>query len=508
MINLWLSRLRSSRRLLVIAVVVLASLFLYFPSYSAPDMKTNSIGSAPPPETDTFVIPIQGTIDLGLAYFVKRSLEEAEHKGFDAVILDVDTLGGRVDAALDIRDALEASPLPITAYVNKRAISAGALICLATGRIAMAPGGAIGAATPISIGPLGEASQLSEKEVSYVSGEFRATAERNGHSPLLAEAMVDADTEVLAAVNGTATILAADEVERFRKEHAAAEIKTISTKGKLLTMTSAEAKRVGLAHSTPESLDSLMKSLGLNADRKVTSSSTWSELLVRFLTHPIVSGLLLTFGVLGIFFELQMPGWGISGTLGAVFLALFFGGHYLAGLASVLDVLLFFAGIGLLALELFVIPGFGVAGVSGILCILISVYLALVKRPIPQFSWDFQRTNTVALIFLFALAGIIVGTIVIWKVFPNTRLKKLLVLMETEEAALGYTAGDSLESMVGLSGMSLTSLRPAGKALIAQQPIEVQTLGEFIEKDRAVRVVKVMGNKVFVAEQTSERQPK
>jgi membrane-bound serine protease (ClpP class) len=215
---------------------------------------------------------------------------------------------------------------------------------------------------------------------------------------------------------------------------------------------------------------------------------------------------LLTLGVLGIVFELQAPGWGISGTLGTIFLLLFFGGHYLAGLASVLDALLFAVGIALLALEIFVIPGFGIAGISGILCIFAAVYLALVKRPIPQFSWDFQQVNSALLVFFFVIVGVALGTIILWKVFPHTRLKSLLVLTQREEPALGYVAGENLDGLIGSSGISITHLRPAGKAYIGERPVEVQTQGEFIEKDRQVRVVKVMGNKVFVAEQKPDRK--
>ena len=242
------------------------------------------------------------------------------------------------------------------------------------------------------------------------------------------------------------------------------------------------------------------------AHKAVTSASTWSEQLVRFLTHPIVSGLLLTLGMLGIFFELQMPGWGISGTVGLVLLTLFFGGHYLAGLANFLDLLLFLVGLGLVAAELFLIPGFGIAGISGIACILFSLYLAVVRRPIPQFSWDFQRMNTVLLMFFFVLVGVLAGTILLWKMFPHTRLRKLLILTETEDASLGYVSGARLEALIGSSGTSLTHLRPTGKALIGEQPLEVQTLGEFIEKDRPVQVVKVMGNKVFVTERQPEKE--
>lgn len=490
-----------------ISALLAVSLLAAVPARSSEDPGAATGVSQVAQDASTFIIPIDGVIDLGLAYFVKRSLKEAEQEGFDAVILNINTLGGRVDAALDIRDALEECKVPVTSYVNKRAISAGALICLATGRIAMAPGSTIGAATPISISPTGGAKALSEKEVSYVRGEFRATAERNGHSPLLAEAMVDADTQIFAALeDDRVAILAPADVDELRAREPGIRVEEISPKGKLLTMTAEEAKRYKLAESTPQSLDKFIASLGLNPERQVTSLSTWSERLVRFLTHPIVSGLLLTLGVLGIIFELQMPGWGISGTVGAILLVLFFGGHYLAGLASAMDVLLFVVGLGLIALEIFVVPGFGVTGISGILCVLAAVYLALVDRAIPEFSWDFQRLNSVLLMFLFVLLGILAGTVAFWKLLPHTGIRRLLVLSASEEPHLGYTAGENLATLVGSFGTSLTHLRPAGKVLLGQRPLEAQTLGEFIEKNRPVQVIKVVGNKVFVAEQAAERE--
>ena len=225
---------------------------------------------------------------------------------------------------------------------------------------------------------------------------------------------------------------------------------------------------------------------------------------MRFLTHPVLSGLLLTFGVLGIFFELKMPGWGVSGSIGVVCLLLFFGGHYLAGLASALDLLLFAIGLVLLALEIFVVPGFGLPGIAGLSCIFVGIYLAMVKRPVPEFSWDYQMLNTAMLTILCMAVAVAIGIVVIWKTAPESRLKQLMVLSASEQADLGYTASENLEALVGQSGKSLTHLRPAGKALIGDEPVKVQSQGEFIEKDRPLKVVRVAGNKVFVAETDEE----
>jgi membrane-bound serine protease (ClpP class) len=448
-----------------------------------------------------FVIEVHETIDLGLAFFIKRSLESAENKKADAIILEINTFGGRVDAAVDIRDALDRCNIPTTAYVNMRAISAGALICLAADEITMAPGSTIGAATPIGIGGVGEKMELGEKEKSYVRGEFRATAERNGHSPLLAEAMVDPDTEVWIVLDGgTPKVVSAEEAKVAKKSKKKTEIKVASAKGKLLTMTASEAVEAGLAGSTPESRDELISSLDLDDAAVVVSQISWSEYIVRFLTNPIVSGLLLSLGVLGIFFELQMPGWGISGSIGVTFLLLFFGGHYLAGLASMTDLLLFTIGIALIAAEIFVVPGFGVTGISGLLCILVGIYLALVRKPIPQFSWDYEILNTAMLVFAVFIVAALAGIVIIWKMSPESRFKKLMVLSESLRAEDGYAASTNLDRLVGQAGKSITHLRPAGRALINGEPFEVQSEGDFIEIDRSLTVIRVAGNKVFVAE--------
>jgi membrane-bound serine protease (ClpP class) len=256
------------------------------------------------PERDVYVIPIRGVIDLGLSSFVRRVVQEAKEKEAQCIILELETFGGRVDAATEIRDALFESDIKTIAFVNRRAISAGALISLACRHIVMAPGSTIGAATPVVMAPGATKTQpTDEKTISYVRKEFKATAERNNHPTTLAEAMVDPDVE----------------------------IKGVIEKGKLLTLTTEEAWKLKLAEHKVSKIGEILTLYGLEDGKVVRASITWSEKLVRFLTHPVVSGLLLTFGLLGIFFELRMPGWGVSGTIGLVCLALFFGAQYMVG---------------------------------------------------------------------------------------------------------------------------------------------------------------------------------
>jgi membrane-bound serine protease (ClpP class) len=286
-----------------------------------------------------YVAPVEGIIDLGLAPFVQRVLNEAADAGAAAVILDINTFGGRVDAAVLIRDSLLNAKVKTIAFINKRAISAGALISLAAERIVMAEGGTIGAATPVQMGQPGAAPQpVEEKTVSYVRKEFRSTAEARKRPPLIAEAMVDADVE----------------------------IKGLIEKGKLLTLTTAEALKYKVADFSADTLDGVLEQLDLKGAEVRRATPTWAENLVRLLTHPIISSLLITIGMLGIILELRTPGFGVPGALGIASLALFFWGHWLVALAGWEELLLFGSGIVLLILEIFVIPGFGIAGVLGI----------------------------------------------------------------------------------------------------------------------------------------------
>ncbi len=254
-----------------------------------------------------FVAPIEGVIDLGLAPFVQRVLEEAATAKASAVVLDINTFGGRVDAAVLIRDALLESKILTVAFINKRAISAGALISLATEKIAMADGGTIGAATPVQIGlPGAPAQPVAEKTVSYMRKEFRATAEHRNRPALIAEAMVDADVEIPGIIQ----------------------------KGKLLTLTTKEALDVKVADFQANTLEAVLQSLDLGDADIRHASETWAETLVRFLTHPVVSSLLMTLGIMGIIVEIRVPGFGLPGLMGLVSLGLFFWGHTLVRLAG------------------------------------------------------------------------------------------------------------------------------------------------------------------------------
>jgi len=425
-----------------------------------------------------YVIPIKGTIDLGLSGFVERAIKEARDKGAKVLILEIDTFGGRVDAATQIRDAIFESGIQSIAFINKRAISAGALISLATNSIVMVPGSTIGAATPVAFSPAGTTSPTGEKEISYVRKEFKATAEKTGHPADLAEAMVDPDVE----------------------------IKGVIKKGKLLTLTTQEALKLKLAAHQASGISELMKIYGLMDAEIIEPGLNWSENFVRFLTNPMFSGLLLTIGFLGIYFELQAPGWGISGTIGVICLILFFGGYLLVGLAQWTEIILFMAGTILLTIEIFTIPGFGFVGVSGIFFIILSIFLSLIKKPapdVPVFRGDYLRALQTV---VWSLVATLATLFVIFKFFPSTRIWKrfenAFALKFKEESNLGYKVTlFNAEAFKGKEGRTVTVLRPIGKIQIGDEIIDATTDGEYIGAGKKIKVVRIEGNNIIVSEE-------
>jgi membrane-bound serine protease (ClpP class) len=414
-----------------------------------------------------YVAPITGMIDLGLVPYVQRVLDGAAAAGAAAVILQIDTFGGRVDAAVGIRDSLLRSPLRTVAFVDKRAISAGALISLAATTIAMADGGTIGAATPVMVGAPGAPAQpVAEKTVSYMRKEFRATAESRGRPPLLAEAMVDADVEIPEVI----------------------------AKGKLLTLTTEEALQHKVADLRAADLPALLAALGLTGAEVRRVAETWAESLVRFLTHPVVSSLLMSVGILGILIEIRTPGFGLPGVLGLASLGLFFWGHYLARLAGWEALLLLGIGLALLLVELFVLPGFGVAGFLGIGAIVSGLTWTLVGSgaTYEAITWAAFR------VLGSALAALVVG-LVAFRFLPRLPLARRLVLETAMTAREGFASPPEADrGWLGKRGVAETALRPAGIARMEGARVDVVTDGEYVEAGEPVEVVRVDGNRIVV----------
>jgi membrane-bound serine protease (ClpP class) len=414
-----------------------------------------------------YVAPIEGIIDLGLAPYVQRVLNEATDAGAAAVIFEINTFGGRVDAAVVIRDALLNARVKTVAFVNKRAISAGALISLAAEKIVMADGGTIGAATPVQMGQPGAPAQpVEEKTVSYVRKEFSATAESRKRPPLIAEAMVDGDVEIRGLIQ----------------------------KGKLLTLTTEEALKHKIADFRAQTIESVLDQLDLAGAQVRRASPNWAEGLVRFLTNPTISSLLITIGMLGIILEIWTPGFGVPGGIGIASLALFFWGHWLVQLAGWEELLLFGSGLVLLVLEVFVIPGFGVAGVLGISALIGGLSLSLFGAGA---SWEFILKAAGRVVFSLLLA--LVASLVLLRFLPRLPFGRRLILETGLSAGEGYAsapAGD--KSWLGKGGTAVSPLRPAGIAEIEGERVDVVSDGEFIEPGEPITVTRVDGNRIVV----------
>jgi len=484
----WLRRFRPRLRVMSVGLM-LAAILLQMVAAPLVGAAIPSFAEDGGAGREVVVVPIEGTIDLGLVPFVQRAIDE--HPDAAVVVLDVDTHGGRVDAAVQIRDSLLASDVPVVAFVNRRAISAGALISLAADHIVFAPGGSMGAATPVTIED-GEMQAVGEKMVSYMRAEMRATAEATDRDGDLAEAMVDADVEIDGIVE----------------------------KGKLLTLTTQKAQELGVTELVADDLGELLDALDLSDATVVELDENWAETFARFVTDPTVSGLLMSLGVLGIMVELYSPGFGVPGTLGVTSLILFFFGHATVALVGWEEVILVSIGLVAMLVEAFIIPGFGVVGVAGIVFVVAGLALALVGAPL-DVAWELGSgpgglMDALSRVII-ALAATMVGMgLIVW-LFPRNMLPKWLVLgASIGDNAPGTVASDEAHTrshgarteLVGCTGSAVTDLRPSGKARIDGVIVDVVSLHAYIRAGTTIEVTEVEGMRVVVIEaQPADHSP-
>lgn len=402
-------------------------------------------------ETDeVYLVSIKGTIDLGLSSYVHRALEEAVLSKAKAVILEIDTFGGRVDAAIQIRDKIMSLNIPSVAYVKNRAWSAGALIALSAKYILMAKSASIGAAEP---------QPADEKTVSALRAEFTSTAQSRGRPENLAAAMVDKDIE----------------------------IENVIEKDKILTLNAEQAIKLNIADNIVLNNEEILNFLNLRDAKIVHINPNWAENISRFVTNPIVSPLLLSIGFLGLIIEFWTLGWGIAGSMGLISLSLFFGGHIIAGLAGFETIILFAIGLLLLLAEVFLIPGFGLAGIGGAAAILASIFLT--------FGNMVQATYSI----LIALGLSIAGFFLLIRFIPSTRAWRKFVLSTEQKKELGYTVGTKdLKRLTGKEGIAITPLRPSGIVEVNGKKLNALTLGEYVDSNTKIKIISVEGNKIVV----------
>ena len=425
-------------------------------------------------------VPIEGTIDLGLPPFIQRTLEDAESNEATAVIFDINTFGGRVDAATQIKDAILGADILTIAFINRRAISAGALISLSCEKIYMTGGGLIGAATAVDM----TGKKGSEKVISFMREEMASTAEKRGRSKEIARGMVDEELTFTHLVIGGDSIKV-DDIEG-RKD------------GKLISLTTEQALKYKIADGTAENMEALLDSLGYSSVQTIETTENWSEAIVRFLTNPVVASLLTTFGFLGILFELQSPGWGVPGFVGLACLILSLSASYIAQLATMSDMLFVLTGLALILLEVLVIPGFGIAGLGGIGLMIYGLYLLL----LPDIPVGEEVLGQAMDGFLIGIVGAIIGLVLLAKLMIKTKFWEQLTAPDTQKKEDGYSNTLGWESLQGETGIADTDLHPSGWVRVKDQRIFVVSEGEFIEEGKEIKILSVDGNRVLVRELT------
>ncbi|MBP7276083.1 MAG: nodulation protein NfeD [Kiritimatiellae bacterium] len=438
-----------------------------------------------PPPARVLVLEIRGPIDEALTYIVRRAARQAAESPTSALVLVMDTPGGGLDACRDIVSLIQKSPVPVLTYVERSAYSAGALIALSTQRIYMAPGSVIGDAMAILVPPLSGPQpvpeDLREKLDSGTAAFARATAEEAGHDPDVAEAFVRRGMELRRG----------DTV--------------IKPTGQLLTLTNQEAERLFgdpprplLSSGTVTNLEELLHREGLGAAPVEAFAVTSAERIARWI--KLLAPLFLMGGLLGIWIEIKTPGFGLPGALGIAALGIFFAGHHIAGLAGWEHMALFLIGVALLAVEIFVLPGFGITGITGLVLMVFSLLMAMAGRA-PDGSWwpalPALRLPFIKLTGAAAGAGIAAALIGAW--LPKSPVFRKLILEAATDRDHGFTSSAPGEAtLLGAEGVTETELRPSGIARLNGRRSDVVADGEFIPQGARVRVIEVSGNRIVV----------
>lgn len=408
-----------------------------------------------------YVIPVDHQIERGLTSFMERGFREAEEMGAGLIVMEINTPGGRVDQAEKIGKMILESEIPTVAYIQGNAASAGSYISLNADKIAMAPGSMIGAASMVdsSGNPIEDA-----KLVAWWKSKMNGAAKANGRDPKIAEGMADVKIEVKMP-----------EIGKTKKA------------GEIIALSADEALKVGYADKIAGSTNEVIEWMGYSTNDVFHMEQSFSEKLAIFLTHPGVMTLLLFVGIAGVVIELIVPGFGVPGILGIAGFVLYFFGNYVAGFAGMETWLLFIIGIALMAIELFV-PSFGILGILGSISLIFGVVRAAYSTA--HVAWS------LGIAFVCAVVAIVVVALI----FKERGIWNKFILSESLTKDKGYIPIEDRDTLVGLTGRSITPLRPSGTAEFGGQRMDVVTVGGFIDSGRSIRVVKTDGTRIVVEE--------
>ncbi|GAB2997542.1 nodulation protein NfeD [Cyclobacterium sediminis] len=433
-----------------------------------PSLQAQSEQSADDSLQTVYVFEMMDNIDPRMNRKVRMAMEDAARKNAALIIVHMDTYGGAVNDADEIRTLFLESEIPIVSYIDKDAASAGALISIACDSIYMAKGGSIGAATVV-MGDTGEAAP--DKYQSYMRSMMRSTAEATGRDPKIAEAMVDEDLEV----------------------------EGVSKEGEVITFSVSEAIQNGFCEGEVASLEEIVERFGYQDFEIYEYEPSLSEDIISIFLNPAVSGFLILVIFAGIYFEIQTPGIGFPLAASAIAIVLYFIPYYLTGLASNWEMVLFIVGIILLGLEIFVVPGFGVFGILGIICILGGLTMGML--PNEQFDFTFVSSGKLFSALLTVILAATVATVLIITLTPKINQWESfsrISLADTQQKSEGYTSSFYSAELLGKEGLSYTRLMPSGKVIIEDEQYDAYSRGEFIEKGEKIKVISTEGTSLRV----------
>ena len=420
-----------------------------------------------PKERKVFLMEIKDEIDARTNRYVTLALEEAKAQEATHILIEMNTYGGALYDADEIRTALLQLEIPVYVYINKNAASAGALISIACDSIYMAPGASIGAATVVN--QTGEAAP--DKYQSYMRSIMRSTAEATGRDPKIAEAMVDQNLVV----------------------------EGISEAGAVITFSTKEAIEYGFCEGSYNSMDELLEELDLSIASKVAYESSFTEKIISFFINPYISGILILIILGGIYFELQTPGVGFPIIASLIALVLYLVPYYLNGLAENWEILAFMVGLILIGLEIFVIPGFGVFGISGIVLTLGALIFMMLNNNFFDFEFVPEENITKAILTTAtALLASIIVMILGGVRLTQTKYFKKIALVDTQNSQEGYSSRFIEKKFMGKTGIVFSVLRPSGKIEIDGELYDAYTRGEYIDAGEEVEVIEESGTSLRV----------
>lgn len=423
------------------------------------------------------VMEIKSTIDPRTTRYVNLALEHADKINAELIILEMDTYGGTVNDAKDIVEFLLDLEIPVYVFIDKDAASAGALISIACDSIYMSPGSSIGAATVV----VPDGTAAPDKYQSYMKSTMRSTAEETGRDPEIAEAMVDEDIE----------------------------IEGITKAGNVLTFTVSEAIKHGFCEAQVKTIEEILKRSGIESYEIDRFTLDATEKIIAVFLNPFISGLLIMIIIGGIYFELQTPGVGFPILASLVAVIFYFVPYYLNGLAENWEIIAFMVGVVLLALEIFVIPGFGIFGISGLILTVGSMILVMVNNDI--FDFSFVADKDLFLAITTTLTGIVGGIMLLFVGgvrLTQTKFFKKIALESVMDSKEGYTSSFIKKDLIGKTGTTYTVLRPSGKIMIEGEFYDAYTRGNYIKKDEKIIVIADEGTTLKVHLYTEEDNAK